>query len=428
MMESRVLPSDPLDPDHDDHTKNFLLHLCSTILHTLSRTGLMQGPNFPLVHDFESPSVLGFWDALPYFLDKIHDPILCMFSMFVRDPSLRETSQSLRVFVAIIKFLLHRFALRQSDMSDYSHTTICQSLITGVRWIHRQAFSSQDAPAVITVLEDIAAPEIIPPLNMESVWSGLRYDTILAYHSLSTVAPSACSLRGLQAIVDFMTSHWDLTRDFSYKSDTACMMLGNLLEKHIPIAFAVFHGSRCLQFLGNHTFHEAAVPLVSKYVAGISTMEHALNGVMNEAMPLQLHIDYLHSPLNLFTACSILATRGTANIDRSAIYRDIRTLAQLRPHDAAWDECRKKLRGLVQGDGGKFFSQQRVWPVCGNLWDCRCLKTEEIQVEKDNIRYAIHVLDVFFDSEAHTMSPLYRFLGWFRRREPEDKREREWKV
>ncbi|KAK0227823.1 hypothetical protein IW262DRAFT_1454998 [Armillaria fumosa] len=427
MMSSRVLASDPLDPDHDDHTKIFPLHLCSTILHTLLRTGLMQGPNFSLVHDFDSPLVLGFGDALPYFLDKIYDPILYMFSMFVKDPSLCKPSltQSLRVFVTVIEFLLHRISLPQSDMS---RTTIRQSLISAVRWIHRQTFSSQEATAVIRVLEDIIAPGVIPPLNIKSDRSELHYDTILAYHSLSTVAPSACSLYGLRMIVDFMTSHWNLTRGFSYKSDIACRVLANLLAKRIPVAFTVFHGSHCLQFLGSHTFHETAVPLVSKYVAGISAMQHALNGAMDEAIQVQLHLDYLHDPLNLFTACSILATRGTSNLDRSAIHRDIMTLAQLRLHDAAWYECRKKLHDLVHGDGGGFFSEQRICGSPSDLWECRRLQTEEIQVEKDNIRYAIHVLDVFFDSEAHTIGRLYRFLGWFRRREPEDKREQERQV
>ncbi|KAK0474762.1 hypothetical protein IW261DRAFT_1610339 [Armillaria novae-zelandiae] len=427
MKTSRVLVSHPLDPDHDDHDKKIPLHLCSAILHTLSRTSLMQ-PNFSLVHDFDSPSILSFRDALPYFLDKFYDPILHMLSMFVKDsPSLREPSltQSLRVFAVVIKFLLHQISLPQSDKS---HTTICRLLITAVRWIHRQTFLSREAAAVITVLEDITAPGIIPPLNIKWDWSELRYASILAYHPLSTVAPSAFSSCGLRIIVDFMTTHWDLTRGVSYKSDIACRVLTNLLAKHIPLAFNVFRESHCLQFLGNHAFHKAAVPLVSKYVAGISAMQHALNGAMDEATR-QLHVDYLYNPLNLFTACSILATRGTSNIDRSAIYRDIITLVQLCPCDAAWDECRRKLHDLVQGDGGDFFSEQRVWPVLlSDLWECRQLQIEEIQAEKDNIRYAIHVLDVFFETKAHTMGRLYRFLRWCLRREPEHKQEPERQV
>ncbi len=126
-------------------------------------------------------------------------------------------------------------------------------------------------------------------------------------------------------------------------------------------------------------------------------MQHGSDGAVDEAM----HIDYLHNPQNPFTVCSILATHGISNIDRAAIRRDITRLVQLRPQDAAWDECRRKLHDLVQGDDGNFFSEQRV--VSEPDWEVRPLQANEIQVEKDNIRYAIHVLDNFFDSRAHTI-------------------------
>ncbi len=98
--------------------------------------------------------------------------------------------------------------------------------------------------------------------------------------------------------------------------------------------------------------------MVSAYVAGIFTMQHRLDG----AVDAETHIDYLYNPHNLLTACSILATHGIGSMDRTAVYRDITTLVQLRPRDAAWDDCRRKLRDLVQGDGGDFFNEQRIWP------------------------------------------------------------------
>ncbi|PBK62922.1 hypothetical protein ARMSODRAFT_558313 [Armillaria solidipes] len=73
---------DPLDPDQDDHANMFPLNLCSAILHSFhtSPKGRTQ--------DFNSPLVLDFKDALPYFLDKIYDPVLRMFSKFAKHPSL----------------------------------------------------------------------------------------------------------------------------------------------------------------------------------------------------------------------------------------------------------------------------------------------------------------------------------------------------
>ncbi|KAK0441418.1 hypothetical protein EV421DRAFT_732295 [Armillaria borealis] len=154
--------------------------------------------------------------------------------------------------------------------------------------------------------------------------------------------------------------------------------------------------NHCLEFFGSHTFHEASVPFVREYVAGILVMQHRSDGAVGDAT-LRLHIDYIHNPHNLFTACSILATQGVKNIHRTAIHRDITTLVQLCPRDAAWRECRTKLHDLVQGDGGDFFSKQRIWLVPHYLCP---LRTEEIQIEKDNIRYAIQVLDDFFDRQS----------------------------
>ncbi|KAK0185913.1 hypothetical protein F5146DRAFT_1068451 [Armillaria mellea] len=420
----------PLHPDNDDHANTFPLRLCSAILYSLD--ALKEGPN----QDFNSPLVLDFEDALPYFLDKIYDLVLPMFSKFVKDPTLKDPSlpQSLRVFVVAIEFILHRLSLPRpdpdmslpdSDMSlpdsvhphsDMFHPNICQLLTAAVGWTHDQTFSSQEATVVITVLEDIIAPCVVPPLNIESDWSMLCKETILVYRSLTTVAPSACSLRGLRPIVDFMTTHWDyIQENHYYYSDAACTTLTNLLTKRIPVAFTAFLEKECLQFLGNHTFREQSVPMVSAYVAGIFALQYGLDGTMDTAV----HIDYLHNPHNLTTACSILATRGIGKMDRTAIYRDIRTLVQLRPLDAAWDDCRGKLRDLLRGDGGDFFSKQRVWSA--PCQDYRPLQTGEIQVEKDNIRYAIRVLDDFFDGGAR----MGRFFGWSRGRKVDAKSEPE---
>ncbi|SJL04841.1 uncharacterized protein ARMOST_08212 [Armillaria ostoyae] len=409
----------PLDPDNDDHVNMFPLTLCSAILHSFHASP--QGRT----QDFDSPLVLDFNDALPYFLDKVYDDVLGLFAEFVKHPSLSEPSlsQSLKLFVGVIKFLLHRLSLPEYNMS---HTTIRQSLTAAIQQISYGVFSSQEATALVTVLEDIIAPCVVPPLDIESDWRDLCDNTILAYRSLTRVAPSACSSRGLHSMVDFMISRWNQLWAFSYKSDTACRVLTDLLEKRIPVAFTVFHESQCLPFLRSHPFHEASVPMVSAYVAGIFAMQHGSDGVVNAAT-LRLHIDYLHTPQNLFTACSILATHGVEDVDRSAIYRDIMALVQLRPRDAAWDECRRKLRDLAQSDGGDFFSKQLIWSVSDDAF-CR-LQTDQIQVEKDNIRHTIHVLDNFFDGGAHIrMGRMDRLLGWCLSRKRDAKPEQEQEV
>ncbi|KAK0492093.1 hypothetical protein EDD18DRAFT_520885 [Armillaria luteobubalina] len=59
-----------LDPGEDDNTNWFQHHLCCTILGSLDSSG--KG----LTHDFNSPLVVDFKRALPYFLDNIYDLVL----------------------------------------------------------------------------------------------------------------------------------------------------------------------------------------------------------------------------------------------------------------------------------------------------------------------------------------------------------------
>ncbi len=127
-------------------------------------------------------------------------------------------------------------------------------------------------------------------------------------------------------------------------------------------------------------------------------MQQGLDEVL-DAETLQQHIDDLHNPHTLFTVCSILAMQGMEDIVRSAIYRDIMILVQLRQRDAAWDECRKKLHALVENNVGDFFSKQLVLPKYGAR---RPLKTDKIEAPKKNSLFAIQVLDGFFDGGAHT--------------------------
>ncbi|KAK0492171.1 hypothetical protein EDD18DRAFT_1465616 [Armillaria luteobubalina] len=382
-----------LDPVKDDHTNMFPLYLCSAILqsfHILPKD-LTQG--------FNSPIVLNFKDALPYFLNKVCHNVLSMFSEFSTHPSLSDPSlhQSLKLIVAAIKFLLHRSSLPESTMS---HTIIFQSLTAVIHKIRDEEYSSQEATALIVALEDIIAVCLSPLHNIESDWIDLYYDTIETYYWLTIVAPSACSMSGLQSIVDFMISHWDQIKDNSYRFNIKCGIFTNLLEKHIPIAFTMFHESQWLLFLGSHTFHKASHAMISAYVAGILVMQQESDRTM-DAKSLQQHIDYLYNPPNLFTTCTILATHGCWQ-DQTAIDRDITALAQLHPQDTAWEECHRKLDDLVQSKDGEFFSKQLILQKSGESWGYFPLCENHIEAGKENIRYAIHVLDVFFNDRGHT--------------------------
>ncbi|KAK0227945.1 hypothetical protein IW262DRAFT_1347924 [Armillaria fumosa] len=225
MINSEVVRS-PLDPNNDDPANMFSLHLCSTIIHSFYPS--KKGPT----QDLDS-LLVDFRDSVPYLLDKIYDLVLPMFSDFVKDPSLTEPSlpQSLRVFVAVIKFMLHRLSLPEYDRSYF---TIHWLLTTAVEWIPSQVFSTQEATAIMMVLNDILAAYVVPPIDpaphfRDKIWSTI----ILAYRTLTTVAPSACSLSGPRSVIDFMTSQWD---QMSYLPDATCDVLADLLVKRLPMA------------------------------------------------------------------------------------------------------------------------------------------------------------------------------------------------
>ncbi|KAK0227756.1 hypothetical protein IW262DRAFT_1531425 [Armillaria fumosa] len=318
----------PIDPDNDDDTNWFPLHLCSAILASLCRSekGLTQ--------DFNSLLVVDFKQALPDFLDKIYDLVFHMFSNFVKDPSLAEPllPQSLRVFVVAIKFMLHRLSLPDSDVS---HPMIYQSLGTALSWIHGETFSLQEATAVMMVLDDISG--VVPLLYSTSDWIGLCNNAILTYPSLTTIAPSGCSLHGLQSMVDFMESQWDQTTD--------------------PCFLETIHSMK-LQFLWTS----------------------------------QDWCSYVHKMLPGMNA------GGNFMIWYKRVWRDFD------------DESH---------------SANESHP---NNNSCP-LQPNEIQVEKDNIRYVIYVLDDFFDSRAHTiMGYVDHFLGRYFGQKLEDKQEQKQQV
>ncbi|KAK0217644.1 hypothetical protein EDD85DRAFT_867996 [Armillaria nabsnona] len=415
MKNARVFR--PLDPDDDNHANTFPLHLCSAILHSFKESKTPK-------RDFNSPLVLSFKDALPFFLEHIYNDVLRMFSKFV-DPSIDKLPLRQRVFVTAIKFLLHRLTL--PNLSDASNNDIHNSISAALLYIQRST-SSEEATVFIPVLEDIMLPCVVPPFNTSPLWNSIFWYIIDPYRSLASIAPSACSLRGPQSVVDLMTSRWDEANKVD--SDVACGVLSDLLSKHIPAAYTVFR-EQCLQFLGSHAFHGASVSMVSAYIAGIS------DGAVDDAT-LRQHIDNLCNPHNRFAACSILATHDISSIDRTAIHRDIATLVRLCPtRDAAWDECCRRLHDLVQSDGGGFFTKQRAV-----FDDCRPLRTDEIQVEKENIKYAIQVLDDCLNGRAPTMDPvpsdsspvphaaghIDRFVGWCRRRKLDGKLEEKLEV
>ncbi|KAK0229062.1 hypothetical protein EDD85DRAFT_794183 [Armillaria nabsnona] len=360
----------PLSPETDDRANTFPVALCSALINSFGKS--MEYP----VPDFSSPIVLRFEDAVPYIHEEVYDNVLTMLSWFILHPRL---SKPLKMLVAAMKFLLYRLALPESNMS---RTNICSLLITAVKQLDGEIFSSQEVSVVIMVLEDIFSTCIILEWDTPSADELCYHATSAYYHSI-TISPSACSLNGLKLIVGRMTANWERGDGHQwYQFDIPCRVLAHLLANHIPAAYAVFLEKQCLEIFGNHSFHGASYQVITKYVAGISAL--------SDGEILRQHVEYLHEPRNLFTACSILAMHGFKDADQAAIRSDISTLVRLCPRDAAWDGCRRKFHDLMGNDDNEFFSDQQRFD--------HELQSNEFQIGKDNIRHAIDVLDALFNN------------------------------
>ncbi|KAK0492188.1 hypothetical protein EDD18DRAFT_1109268 [Armillaria luteobubalina] len=72
-------------------------------------------------------------------------------------------------------------------------------------------------------------------------------------------------------------------------------------------------------------------------------------------------------------------------------------LVQLHPEDAAWKRVAESFM---------------IWEKEPYSYEHHPPRTDDIQVENDNIRYALRGLDDFFDGGAHTRMPSESSLAW----------------
>ncbi|KAK0493152.1 hypothetical protein EDD18DRAFT_1407489 [Armillaria luteobubalina] len=200
--------------------------------------------------------------------------------------------------------------------------------------------------------------------------------------------------------------------------DTMCEILGFGLRHGVQTVYDVFLETRCLDVFRGHSLRPSLVGVINGYVAGLAAPQASIDS--------QHYLDYLHQPDNLFSACCILTTNGWDNFSdkpdstemlRAGLCSNIRALANLRPLDPSWDQCRRKLRYLLQDEGGEFFVMQRKWPEYGFESP---LEPKDIDEAKSNISLALGELDGLFSGSRNTNvhsptkpreSMVRRFLG-----------------
>ncbi|KAK0470802.1 hypothetical protein IW261DRAFT_1672250 [Armillaria novae-zelandiae] len=375
----------PIDIDSLDV---FPMHLCNYI-------GLWNVQ----VPKSTSPCLYFEMAAREYFVEEFTANLFKMLSPFDKLADKTSFPTAFTLALASVRYLLHRISLSSFDI-DTQHTLVAVLH----RLVGHAAFN--DPPDdQIAALSDLVEHAVIhsPVFKLEAGWTGPQM-SLMEVYSVMYDAP-------------YDDANWFLHPPF----DVVCHILGFGLRHGVETVYDVFLETRCLDVFGGHSLRPSLVGVINGYVAGLA-IPHA-------SIDSQRHLDYLHEPENLFLACCILATNGwnafsdiasTIGVPQARlsgdICSDIRALTSLRPLDPSWDQCRRKLRDLLQGVGGDFFVKQQKWTKDG----FEVLKPEAIDEAKSNIRLALDELDGFFSDSKDTdvrysmdprQSMARRFLG-----------------
>ncbi|SJK98272.1 uncharacterized protein ARMOST_01535 [Armillaria ostoyae] len=421
----------PIDIDSLD---DFPMHLCSYIAPWNMQ--MLKGT---------SPCVYFEIATREYFVEEFTANMLNMISAFDKLADKTSFPPTFTLALASVRYLLHRISLSSFDI-DTQHT-----LRIRLRVLEGYVAFNNPPHEQIAALSDLVEHVVIhsPVFKLGPEWTGPQMTLVEVYSAM--VGTSSLHLPGycpkhdfwpaLRPLVEFLINQYDAPYDANWYShapfDTMCDILGLGLRHGVETVYDVFLETRCLDVFGGHSLRPSLVSVINGYVTGLAAPHAPIDS--------QRHLDYLHEPENLFLACCILATNGwnafsetpsmlvipPARLSRD-ICSDIRALASLRPSDPSWDQCRRKLRDLLQDDGGDFFGKQQKWTMHG----FEVLKPEAIDEAKSNIRLALCELDGLFSDSKNTnvrysMHPresmawrflgrMYQYLRYPRRREKDE--------
>ncbi|KAK0493089.1 hypothetical protein EDD18DRAFT_430627 [Armillaria luteobubalina] len=354
--------------------------------------------------------------------------MISMFDQFADRTSFLPTS-GFTFPLALLRYILHWLSL-VSSFDDVTKDATVHTLVNLTSYAELQDLSDDQVIALSDLVEDIIIHS--PIFKVEPRWTEPQIALVEAYWAMvgassshrpgSGYSPRHTFWPALQALVEFLVHQYDALYCYSnwFKDvppfNTMCEILGFGLRHGVQTVYDIFLETRCLDVFRDHSLHPSLVVVINGYVAGLAAPHTSINS--------QLHLDYLHQPENLVLACYILTTNGWDNFSdkpdstemlRAGLCSNIRALASLRPLDPSWEQCRRKLRYLLQDDGGEFFIKQRKWTSHG----FEDLKPEVIDQAKSNISLALGELDdLFSDSMARRfLGGTYKYLPYPRRRE-----------
>ncbi|PBK78674.1 hypothetical protein ARMSODRAFT_49903 [Armillaria solidipes] len=332
---------------------------------------------------FASPPVVDFQQAVEYFPEIALKYVMCWLSQFDLLPG---EHLECRVLAASIHLMIHRLLrlAAGTDISEAPETRLLDSMlwILSVDWLYSHPESAWK------ILESVIVDT--PIFSQDAI--DLKYDqcsSLVLDHYSDFVRGRNLASRihvpssALQLLVTFITTQWS-TLHTSTRTNAALRFLTLCLQQRFRPAYDVFHQRQCLTFLAMQPVSSWSASLLKAYFIGIAAAIYPSRGNPEDNQMISQAIDCLHEPENLFLVCSTLAMYTHRPVYGIAEKPDIMTaLAQIRPLDPAWGNCRQKLREWAEDEN--FFVG---------------LEGEEPGIKKwrRNMRVAIKTLDIFFSN------------------------------
>ncbi|PBK93096.1 hypothetical protein ARMGADRAFT_1080268 [Armillaria gallica] len=386
--------TDSWDPDLFNIDDRFPMHLCSAMaMSSIVRTDI------PKQQLFASPLVVDFPQAVEYFPEMALKYMMCWLSRFDLLPGER---LGCRVLAAFIHLTIHRVS-RLAAGTDISETTEIESLgsmldILSFSWRNSHPDSTWKILESVTVNTPIFSQDVTDSRYDECSSFVLDcYRRLVRGSNLASRIHASSS--ALQLLVTFMTTQWS-TLHTSTRARAALNILGSCLQVRFWPAYDVFYQQQCLKFLAKQPISSWSASLFRAYVTGIAIAVHPSHGDPEGDQTISQAIDCLHEPENLFFVCSTLAIGTHELVDGVAVgYPNIMTaLAQIRPLDPAWSNCRQRLRELAEDEN--FFvgleGEESESEDGLESEDETEIEEPDRERRRTNMRKAIKTLDKFF--------------------------------
>ncbi len=373
----------PVDTANDP----FAIDLCMAVLPAFKQPLQEDKSNFVKGIVQSSDKAITFHEAIhQYIFTDITTYLQQVFAVFVPS-NVPSISPSLRILLMFAKFLISKLALKEQVESTAVEVKALSIVFDSIL---NHNISSSDANTAIFNILDPFITDTMKSIQPEAD-TGLYSNALYAYSKLVPMQWHAMSSRSLEVVVNLMFDHYNSKDSVS---EWAGKIIAKCLHEGSPTMYSVFHDLRCLEYFRHHGYYFWSAEVIKCY---LSSLDHHSKSCL-EVSVIQEHIEYLHTPDILFNVCFFLGVGKSTEFDRHCkkISRmNILSLVQIKQDDPAWDECRRWLQKLLEEDGMDNFYQKTYIHGIEQI----AMSEGEIAEQRENIGFAIEVLNQFFAGE-----------------------------